>query len=235
MFVIIAGGGRTGAQLATMLVQTDHRVHLVEERQDVLDRIHQELPTEVIYQGDPTDPKMLEDAGIREADVLAACTTSDADNLVLCFLAGEMYGIRRTIARINNPRSAWFFDKKFHVDVALNQADLMAKLIAEEMSLGDMMTLLKLRRGAVAVVEEKIAAGAEADGVLVRDLKLPRDCTLAAIIRQEDVITVRGDTELRAGDEVLAVVASEQKTALEAILGRKPQPPAAASQGKRRL
>ncbi len=235
MFVIIAGGGRTGAQLATMLVQADHRVHLVEERQDVLDRIHQELPTEVIYQGDPTDPKMLENAGIREADVLAACTTSDADNLVLCFLAGEIYGIRRTIARINNPRSAWFFDKKFHVDVALNQADLMAKLIAEEMSLGDMMTLLKLRRGAVAVVEEKIAPGAEADGVLVRDLKLPSDCTLAAVIRKEDVITVRGDTRLEAGDEVLAVVASEQKAALEAILGRKPQPPAAALQGKRRL
>lgn len=228
MFVIIAGGGRTGAQLASLLVQQDHKVHLIEQRQDVLDRIHHELPTEVIYHGDPTDPQVLESAGIRDAQVLAACTTSDADNLVLCFLARENYGVRRTIARINNPRSAWFFDQKFHVDVALNQADLMAKLIAEEMSLGDMMTLLKLRRGAVAVVEEKIAVGAEADGVLVRDLKLPEDCTLAAVIRKEDVITVRGDTLLKAGDEVLAVVASDQKAALEAILGPRAQPPAAA-------
>ena len=219
MFVIIIGGGRTGAQLASLLVQQDHKVHLVEQRPEVLNRIHHELPTEVIYQSDPTYPDVLESAGIRQAQVLAACTTSDADNLVLCYLARQRYGIARTIARINNPRSAWFFDEKFNVDVALNQADLMAKLIAEEMSLGDMMTLLKMRKGAVALVEEKIVLGAVADGALVRDLKLPRDCTLAAVIRKEDVIAVRGDTRLQAGDEVLAVVATEQKPALAAILG----------------
>ena len=128
MFVIIAGGGRTGAQLATLLVNQNHKVHLIEQRQEVLDRIHHELPTEVIFQGDPTNPGVLESAGIREAQVLAACTTHDADNLVLCYMARERYGVGRTIARINNPRSAWFFDEKFHVDVALNQADLMARL-----------------------------------------------------------------------------------------------------------
>jgi trk system potassium uptake protein TrkA len=221
MFVIIAGGGRTGAQLASLLVNQNHKVHLIEQRPEVLDRIHHELPTEVIYQGDPTDPQVLETAGIREADVLAACTTMDADNLVLCYLARERYGINRTIARINNPRSAWFFDKKFNVDVALNQADLMAKLIAEEMSLGDMMTLLKLSRGAVALVEEKIVPGAQADGAYVRDLTLPDDCTLAAIIRNDDVLAVRGGTQLQAGDEVLAVVNTEQRAALASLLGGK--------------
>ncbi|MCU0508257.1 MAG: NAD-binding protein [Anaerolineae bacterium] len=220
MFVIIAGGGRTGAQLASLLVNQNHRVHLVEQRQEVLDRIHHELPTEVIYQGDPTNPTVLENAGIREAQVLAACTTHDADNLVLCYVARERYGVGRTIARINNPRSAWFFDEKFHVDVAINQADLMAKLIAEEMSLGDMMTLLKLRKGAVALVEEKIVAGAVADGAFVRDLKLPEDCTLAAIIRKEDVFAVRGDTQLRAGDEVIAVINTDQREGLASLLGR---------------
>jgi trk system potassium uptake protein len=221
MFVVIAGGGRTGAQLASLLVNLNHRVHLVEQRSDVLDRIHHELPTEVIYQGDPTNPVVLESAGIREAQVLAACTTNDADNLVLCYLARERYGVGRTIARINNPRSAWFFDEKFHVDVALNQADLMSKLIAEEMSLGDMMTLLKLRKGAVALVEEKIVPDAEADGAFVRDLKLPADCTLAAVIRKQDVLAVRGDTQLHAGDEVLAVINTDQREALASLLGRK--------------
>ena len=221
MFVIIAGGGRTGAQLASFLVNANHRVHLVEQRADVLDRIHHELPTEVIFQGDPTNPVVLETAGIREAQVLAACTTSDADNLVLCYIARERYGVNRTIARINNPRSAAFFDDTFHVDVALNQADLMAKLIAEEMSLGDMMTLLKLRKGAVALVEEKIVADALADGAFVRDLKLPQDCTLAAVIRKENVLPVRGDTQLRAGDEVIAVVNTDQREALAALLGRR--------------
>lgn len=219
MLVVIAGGGRTGAQLATLLVAQGHKVHLIEQRTEVLQRIHQELPTEVILQGDPTNPMVLESAGIRQAQVLAACTTVDADNLVLCYLARSRYGVQRTIARINNPRSAWFFDEKFHVDVAINQADLMAKLIAEEMSLGDMMTLVKLRKGTVSLVEEKIVAGAPADGVLVKDLELPEDCTLAAIMRKEDVLTVRGDTRLQAGDEVLAVVNSEHKAELAQLLG----------------
>ena len=76
MFVVIAGGGRTGAQLASLLVNLNHRVHLVEQRPDVLDRIHHELSTEVIYQGDPSNSAVLESAGIREAQVMAACTTS---------------------------------------------------------------------------------------------------------------------------------------------------------------
>jgi trk system potassium uptake protein TrkA len=220
MFVIIAGGGRTGAQLATYLIAQKHKVHLIEDRSDVLSRIHQELPTECIYQGDPTSPHMLELAGIRECQVLAACTTVDADNLVLCYMGRDRYHISRTIARINNPRNAWLFDKKFHVDVAINQADMMAKLIAEEMSMGDMMTLVKLRKGEVALVEEKIAPEAPAVGKMVKELNLPANCTLAAIIRKDEVIAVRGETVLRAHDEVLAVVASHQQAALEAILGR---------------
>jgi trk system potassium uptake protein len=220
MFVIIAGGGRTGAQLASYLIAQKHKVHLIEDRSEVLARIHQELPTEAIYQGDPTSPYVLELAGIKECQVLAACTTVDADNLVLCYMGRDRYGVPRTIARINNPRNAWLFDKKFHVDVSINQADLMAKLIAEEMSLGDMMTLVKLRKGEVALVEEKIAPNAPAAGKLVRDLPLPANCTLAAIIRKDEVIAVRGETMLQVGDEILAVVASKQQAALESLLGR---------------
>jgi trk system potassium uptake protein TrkA len=220
MFVIIVGGGRTGAQLASFLLAAKHKVHLIDDRAEVLARIHQELPTEVIYEGDPTSPYILELAGIREAQVLAACTTVDADNLVLCYMGRDRYGVPRTIARINNPRNAWLFDKKFHVDVAINQADMMAKLIAEEMSLGDMMTLLKLRKGEVALVEEKIAPEAPAAGKMVRDLALPANCTLAAIIRKDEVLPIRGETVLRQGDEVIAVVSSKQQAALAELLGR---------------
>ncbi len=220
MFVIIVGGGRTGAQLASFLLAAKHKVHLIDDRPDVLARIHQELPTEAIYEGDPTSPHILELAGIREAQVLAACTTVDADNLVLCYMGRDRYGVQRTIARINNPRNAWLFDKKFHVDVAINQADMMAKLIAEEMSLGDMMTLLKLRKGEVALVEEKIDPEAPAAGKMVRDIALPADCTLAAVIRKDEVLPVRGETVLQQGDEVIAVVSSRQQSALAELLGR---------------
>lgn len=205
MFVLIAGGGRTGTQLATLLLAQDHHVHLVEHRPEILARIHRQLPTESIYEGFATEPQLLEQAGIAQAGVVAACTDSDADNLVICFLARAKYGVGRTIARINNPRTAWLFDEKFHVDVAVNQADLMASLIVEEISLGDMMTLLKLRRGEYSLVEEKIPPSAQAIGMAIKDLPLPERCVIAAIIRQGDVVVPRGITVLEEGDEVLAV------------------------------
>jgi trk system potassium uptake protein TrkA len=119
------------------------------------------------------------------------------------------YGVARTIARVNNPRNAWLFDDKFCVDVAVNQAELMARLIEEEMSMGDMMTLLKLRRGRYSVVEEKIPNGAKAIGVAIKDLTLPKNCVIAAIIRKGEVMIPRGITTFMAGDEVLAVTDPE--------------------------
>lgn len=205
MFVIVAGGGRTGAQLARMLLDQQHVVHVVEQRADVLARIHRELPTEIIFEGSPIDTNTLERAGIRKAQVIVACTTSDEQNLVVCYLARKLYKVNRTIARVNNPRDAWLFDGKFHVDVALNQARIFSRLIEEEMSMGDMFTLLKLRRGNYSLVEEKIPHGAKAIGVAIKDLKLPEHTVIAAIIRKGEVIVPRGITTFESGDEVLAV------------------------------
>jgi trk system potassium uptake protein TrkA len=205
MFVLIAGGGRTAEQLGILLMAQGHHVRVMEHRREVLALLHRELPTEAIYEGDATQPDELERAGIREADVLAACTPDDANNLVLCHLAHTRYSVPRVIAQINNPRNAWLFDQKFHVDVALNQSEILASLIEEEMSLGDMMTLLKLRRGQYSVVEEKIPPGARAVGVAIQDLGLPNQCVIAAIIRQGEMTLPRGMTVLEAGDEVLAV------------------------------
>lgn len=214
MFVIIAGGGRTGAQLANLLISQDHEVCLIENRPDVLERIHQELPTEAIIEGDPLDVHVLEQAEIRRADALAACTTTDEMNLSLCYLARERYKVPRTIARVNNPRDAWLFDSKFHVDVAVNQAEILASLIQEEMSLGDMITLLKLRRGNYSLVEEKILPGARAIGMAIKDLGLPEHCVIAAIIRKGEVMIPRGVTMFEVGDEILAVTDSEGTASL---------------------
>ena len=88
--------------------------------------------------------------------------------------------------------------------------------------MGDMMTLVKLRKGEVALVEEKISPRALAAGKMVKDLPLPQDCTLAAVIRKDAVLAVRGETVLQPGDEVLAVVSSQQQAALAALLGPPP-------------
>jgi trk system potassium uptake protein TrkA len=205
MQVIIAGGGRTGTQLALLLLEQNHSVLVLEHRPEVLERIHRELPTEVIFEGNPTDLEVLEQAGIRQAEVLAACTSIDADNLAICYTARKVFNVPRTIARINNPRNAWLFDEKFHVDVSLNHSEVMARLIEEEMSLGDMMTLLKLRRGDYSLVEEKIPPGAQAVNVALKDLALPESVVIAGIIRDGKVIVPRGVTVFEVGDEVLAV------------------------------
>lgn len=214
MFVVIAGGGRTGAQLARSLLSGEQTVHVIDYRKDVLARIHKELPTEVIFPGNPMDCQVLEQAGIKNANVFAATTTSDEENLALCFIAREKYGIPRTIARVNNPRNAWLFDAKFHVDVAVNHADILSRLIEEEMSMGDMMTLLKLKRGKYSLVEEKIPPKAKAVGQAIKDINLPANCTIAAIIRKGEVIVPRGITMMEVGDEVLAITDVEGAKAL---------------------
>jgi trk system potassium uptake protein TrkA len=205
MFVFIAGGGRTGAQLARELLEQGYQVRLIEHRRELLTLLHHELPTEVIYEGQATDPAVLKQAGLDQAHVLVACSNDDATNLVLCYLARTLFKVNRTIARINNPRNAWLFDKNFHVDESVNNANVMAHLIQEEMSMGDMMTLLKLRRGRYSLVEEKVPAGAKAIGVALKDLGLPEQCVIAAIIRHGQIALPRGTTTLEQGDEVLAI------------------------------
>lgn len=131
----------------------------------------------------------------------------------------ERYKIKRTIARVNNPRDAWLFDEKFNVDVAVNQADILSRLIEEEMSMGDMMTLLKLKKGKYSLVEEKIPANAKAIGVAIKDLNLPNSCVIAAIIRKGEVVLPRGITTFEFEDEVLAITDNEGAKQLAGIFG----------------
>ncbi len=205
MKVLIAGGEPTGSQLASLLLEQKHEVRLVEHRAEILSQLHLELPTEAIYEDNAMDLKALENAGIRNVDVLVACTSSDADNLVLCYLAHELFHVPRTIGRINNPRHAWLFNDKLHVDVALNEASILAHLIGEEMSLGDMLTLLKLRRGRYSLIEVRIQPDVKAVGVAIKDLPLPEQCVIAGIIRKGEMIVPRGATQMEVGDEVLAI------------------------------
>jgi trk system potassium uptake protein TrkA len=223
MYVVIAGGGRVGSHLAGLLLSQGHEVRLIENRPDTLANLHRELPTDVIFEGDATDPQTLEAAGLQRADVIAVVTASDSDNLVIASLARFQFGVRRVIGRVNNPRNAWLFTSDFGVDVCLNQADVMAKLIEEEMSLGDMMTLLKLRRGSYSLVEEKIDPDARAVGVAIKDLGLSEHCIISGVLRNGEMVLPRGGTVLEAGDEVLALVDEAGRDSLARLLGR-PEP-----------
>ncbi|HSL46004.1 MAG TPA: NAD-binding protein [Anaerolineales bacterium] len=218
MNVLITGGGRTGARLANLLITQKYKVRLVEHRRHLLGLLHQELPTEVIYEGNPVDPSVLEAAGIREVHVVAAVTADDSANLAICFLSKTLFEVPRTISRINNPNNAWLFNNNFKVDVALNAADVFAHLIQEEMSLGDMMTIFKIRRGQYSVVEEKVPVGAKAIGVPLKDMDLAEHCVIAAIIRDGVMTLPRGDSTLQAEDEIIAVASPEGAQRLADLL-----------------
>ena len=218
MKVMIVGGGRTGSHLATHLLGEGHDVIVIEARQDVLDRLKHELPQDIIYPGDGSSPAVLEAAGIREINVLVAATGEDENNLVIATLARFEFNVPRIIARVNNPKNEWLFTPEMGVDVGLNQTSILAQLIVEEMSMGDMMTLLKLRRGEYSIVEEKLPAGARILGVPLRDLPLPDSCTIAAVIRNGKVITPRGNMIFQEGDEILAVVDNSSRHILKDLM-----------------
>jgi trk system potassium uptake protein TrkA len=214
MFVLVVGGGKTGGTVTRQLLEEGYQVRLIEVRPEIVERQLSDLPAGVVVTGDGSAPSVLEKAGIERANVLVAATGEDETNLVITTLGRFEFNVRRTIARVNNPKNVWLFTPEMGVDVCLNQTDILAKLIVEEMSLGDMMTLLKLRRGEYSLVEEKLPPGSPVVGIPLSDLPLPATCVVAAVIRHGEVVTPRGNLLFQVGDEVLAVVDNQSVPAL---------------------
>ncbi len=223
MFVVIVGGGKVGSHLARMLREANHEVTLVEERREQCAKISEETPDASIICGDGCEPYILDEARLSKADATVAVTGHDEDNLVVCLLSKYEYEVPLTIARINNPRNAWLFTKKFGVDIPVSNSEIIAKLLQEEVTIGDLVTLLKLRKGDVALVELTLPDDCPSIGKPIKDLGLPSDAVLVTIIRDNEILIPKATTVLQADDEVLAVtnVASEPILA-ECLMGSKP-------------
>lgn len=214
MRVMIIGGGKVGTYLAEKLLAEKHDIRLIEIREEERSHIQLDIPAEALFTGNGTDPDVLEAAGIRKADVVAAVTGDDETNLVVTSLARFEFLSPRTIARVNHPKNAWLFNQEMGVDVAINQADLLSMMIQEEMSMGDMVTMQLLKKGNFLLVEEKVAPGSKALGKKLADLNIPHKANLVAVIRADEVISPHGDLVFQIADEVLAVVHQSEKAAL---------------------
>jgi len=211
MLALIVGGGRGGSYLAQDLHSQGYRVKVIDNRQEVVAKLRQEIEDEVIC-GDGCSPQVLEQVGVKKADLVVALTHNDEDNLVVCRLAKHHFRVPRVIARVSNPRNEWLYTKSWGVDVAISQVHLTSKVIEEEIGLGELVTLLKLNRGEAALVDLRLPETSPCREKEIRDLNLPAEAVIVSVIRAGKLVIPRGDTRLEAGDEILAVstVASEK-------------------------
>ena len=219
MRAVIVGGGRGGSYLAQDLQSQGYQVKVVDRRPEVVARLRQEVEGEVIC-GDGCSPEILDQVGTAKADLVVAITHDDEDNLVICRLAKHHFHVPRVIARVNNPRNEWLYTKAWGVDVAISQVHLTAKVIEEEIGLGELITLLKLNRGEAALVNLRLPETSPCRGKAIRDLNLPVNTVIVSVIREGKLVIPRGDTQLQAGDEILAVSAvAAEKPLKEALVG----------------
>ncbi len=218
MYILIAGGGKIGANLArVLLADGKHEVTLVEQRRDRFERLEQEFEHQVLL-GDATEIYVLERAGIaRPPDVVAALTGDDEDNLIICQLAKEKYGAQKVIARVNDPRNQAHFDLLGISPTVSATRGLMA-LIEHEVPEHDLVHLLELRKENLEIVEVQIPQGAPAAGKRVERLDLPEGSRLISVMRSGRSEIAVGATELQPGDQVLAILQPGKEDELRRVL-----------------
>jgi len=214
--VVVTGAGNVGRYLSLNLAERGHQVTLVERTRTVLDALGEcDLRTQL---GDACSPEVLEAAGLREADVVVAATGDDEDNLVISLLAKQEFAVPRVLARVNHPTNEWLFDESWGVDLAVSPPHLLTAFVEEEVTAGDLVSLLKLERGRVELLEVRLDGKSAAVGHRVEDLALPGDVTLVAVIRDGHVNPCRGKTPFSEGDEVIALASVERHDELRRIL-----------------
>ncbi len=218
MYILIAGAGKVGANLARVLLgDGKHEVTLIEQRRDRFERLELEFEHQVLL-GDATELYVLERAGIaRPPDVVAALTGDDEDNLIICQLAKEKYGVTNVIARVNDPRNQAHFDLLGISPTVSATRGLMA-LIEHEVPEHDLVHLLELRKENLEIVEVQIPNGAPAAGKRVEKLSLPEGSRLISIMRNGRSEIAVGSTELQPGDQVLAILQPGKEDELRRVL-----------------
>jgi len=219
MYIIVVGAGKVGYFLAKRLCKSKHTISIVDKDKAICEEIAKELEALVIN-GDGCDPRILEEAGIERADVVAAVTGEDEDNLIVCQLAKERFSIQRTVGRVNNPDNEHTFSE-LGVDVPVDSTKIIAKVIEEEVSFSDFVNLMSFKRGKLAIVRVDLPKDSPVIDKEIKDIVLPADSVLVSILRGEEVIVPKGNTVLKVGDDVIALtLIGNEPQLLELLVGK---------------
>jgi trk system potassium uptake protein TrkA len=222
MRVVVIGAGKVGSHIAGDLSKNGHDVLVLEEDRAVANRLRQEpdLAGVEIRVADGCELAKLAEAQLETADVVAAVTGNDNSNLVASLLAKQEFGVPRVVARVNHPKNEWLFNETWGVDVSVSTPHLLTGLVEEAVSVGTLVRLLQFEGGKAGLEEVTLAESSPAAGKSVAHLRLPRNCTIVAVLRAESVVVPRGDTVLEAGDEVIVLATADSDDAVrQALIG----------------
>jgi trk system potassium uptake protein len=217
MYLIIAGGGKVGTNLTRSLLRGGHEVTLIEQRAYRFDKLEAEFEHQVI-RGDATEMFVLERAGIkRPPDLLIAATGDDEDNIIICQLAREKYGVNNVIARINDPRNQPYFDL-LGISPTVSATGAIMGLIEHEVPDHGLIHLLELRKENLEIVELTIDESANSHGKRVGALRLPEGARIISVVRDGTAEIPDEQTQLLAGDQVLAILEPGKEDELRRVL-----------------
>ena len=220
MYVLAVGGGKVGANLTRLLLRSGHEVTLIEQRGDRFASLEEEFE-HVVHRGDGTELFVLERAGIkRPPDLVLAVTGDDEDNLIICQISKEKYNVPKVIARVNDPRNQAHFDLLGISPTICATSGIMA-LIEHEVPEHELVHLLELRRENLEIVEVQISEDSPVAGKRVEKLELPEGSRLISVMRNGHSEIAVGSTELRAGDQVLAILQPGKEDELRKVLLKK--------------
>ena len=200
---IIIGGGKIGYYLFKTLRAKHYQVMMVERDKNICLKVADELDSEVIC-GDGTDLDVLREAGIEKAEVVAAVTGTDEENLVICQIAKVRFHIEKIIARVNNPKNIAMF-RALGIDRSVCSTRVIADMIEYELDRGDCKVVQTLEHGTMLLAEMSITSKNAWKDCQIKDLKLPQDCVIVSIIHDEKIIYPRGDTRICESDKVLFI------------------------------
>ncbi|NBN89200.1 MAG: TrkA family potassium uptake protein [Actinobacteria bacterium] len=218
MKIVIAGAGSVGRYMAEQLRASGHAIRIIDNDTDAVARARGLDPGIEVINGDGCEVDTLARAGCRDADVVAAVTGDDEDNLVISLLAKQEFGVPRVVGRVNNPKNEWMFTDMWGVDVSVSTPHLLTGLVEEAVSVGAFVRLLSLEHGRARIAEVTLAASSPAIGKSLTSLNFPRESTVVAVLRDGHVIVPRGDTVVLAGDEVMMLSLAEAESDVRRIL-----------------